>query len=94
MKAVEDASACGVARAAIKPTHVNNSNGANSVPLLKFRTSFIMGWVTKKVKARYRGFMPDDELLQLVCRAEMAMHQLHVKCTTWRVAIQQAEGER
>jgi hypothetical protein len=31
-----------------------------------------------KKRMVFRGFLPDDELLQAVGKAEMAMHELHV----------------
>jgi hypothetical protein len=46
---------------------------------LKNKLAPLLGYLNRlKKRMVNRGFMPDDELLQAVCRAEMAMHELNV----------------
>ena len=46
---------------------------------LKNKLQPMLGYLNRlKKRMTYRGFPPDDELLRLVCKAEMAMHELHV----------------
>jgi hypothetical protein len=46
---------------------------------LKNKLQPMLGYLNRlKKRMIYRGFISDDQLLQAVCRAEMAMHELHV----------------
>ena len=46
---------------------------------LKNKLHGMLGYLNRlKKRMTFRGFPPDDELLIAVCKAEMAMHELHV----------------
>jgi hypothetical protein len=46
---------------------------------LKNKLHPMLGYLSRlKRRMSYRGFLPDDELMQAVVRAEAAMHELHV----------------
>jgi hypothetical protein len=46
---------------------------------LKNKVQPMLGYLTRLHKRiAFKGFLPDDELLIAVCRAEMVMHELHV----------------
>jgi hypothetical protein len=46
---------------------------------LKNKLQPMLGYLNRlKKRMTYRGFPPDDELLQLVRQAELSMHKLHV----------------
>ena len=46
---------------------------------LKNKLQPMLGYLNRlKKRMHNRGFPSDDELLQAVCKAEMAMHELHV----------------
>ena len=46
---------------------------------LKNKLQPMLGYLHRlKKRMHNRGFPPTDELLQAVCKAEMAMHELHV----------------
>ena len=46
---------------------------------LKNKLAPMLGYLTRlRKRMAFKGFTQDDELLQAVQRAEMAMHQLHV----------------
>ena len=47
---------------------------------LKNRLQPMLGYLNRlKHRMRRRGFLADDPLLAAVCRAENAMHELHVQ---------------
>ena len=47
---------------------------------LKNKLQPMLGYLNRlKQRMRRRGFMPDDRLLTAVCRAEDAVHALHVE---------------
>jgi hypothetical protein len=46
---------------------------------LKNKLGPMLGYLNRlKKRMNNKGFPPDDELLRAVCKAEMAMHELHV----------------
>jgi hypothetical protein len=46
---------------------------------LKNKLQPMLGYLSRlKKRMVYKGFTHDDELLQAVCHAEMAMHELHI----------------